>query len=117
MKYRKLDADGDMTLGHGEADYHIDTPAGVAQAVVTRLRLLAGEWFLDLAEGTPYDPAVLGKHTAETYGPVLRRRILKTEGVISLEYFEMIFDGDSRKITVIATADTVYGQTEIRGIL
>ena len=81
MRYRKLDADGDFQIGHGAADYHIDRPEGVAQAVKTRLALLAGEWFLDLTEGTPYATHVWGKHTRDTYDPILRRRILQTEGV------------------------------------
>ena len=29
MRYRKLDADGDYQMGHGGADYHVDTPDGL----------------------------------------------------------------------------------------
>ena len=57
MRYRKLDAAGDFVFGHGAADYHRDSPEAVAQAVLTRLKLHRGEWFLDRSEGTPYTPA------------------------------------------------------------
>ena len=77
MKYRKLTENGDYAFGRGGADMHADTPEAVGQAVLTRLRLFAGEWFVDLKEGTPYVPGVLGKHTQDTYDPVFRERILR----------------------------------------
>ena len=84
MKYRKLTENGDYAFGRGGADMHADTPEAVGQAVLTRLRLFAGEWFVDLKEGTPYVPGVLGKHTQDTYDPVFRERILDTEGVTGI---------------------------------
>ena len=48
MKYRKLTENGDYAFGRGGADMHADTPEAVGQAVLTRLRLFAGEWFVDL---------------------------------------------------------------------
>ena len=63
MRYRKLDARGDMIFGHGSADYYRDQPEAVAQAAVTRLRLKLGEWFADTSDGTNWDGAVLGRHT------------------------------------------------------
>lgn len=47
MKVRKLNADGDMCLGHGSADYIENTPEAVAQNVMTRLSLWSGQWFID----------------------------------------------------------------------
>lgn len=113
MKYRKLDAKGDFQMGHGDADYHVDTPECVAQAVKTRLALLTGEWFLDLAEGTPYVTHVWGKHTKDTYDPLLRRRILQTEGVTELVSYESTFDPNIRKLTVSVELNTVYGVTSV----
>ncbi len=109
MRYRKLDADGDFQMGHGPADFHADTPEGVAQAVKTRLALLAGEWFLDLMEGTPYATRVWGKRTRETYDPVLRRRILGTQGVRSLLSYTSRLDAETRRLVVTVEIDTVYG--------
>ena len=117
MRYRKLDAKNDYQLGHGPADYHVDTPECVAQAVKTRLALLAGEWFLDLAEGTPYVTHVWGKHTKDTYDPLLRRRILQTEGVTELVSYESTFDPNTRKLTVSVELNTVYGTTSVNTTL
>lgn len=117
MRYRKLDNDGDFQMGHGGADYHVDTPECVAQAVKTRLALLTGEWFLDLTEGTPYRTQVWGKHTKETYDPLLRQRILQTEGVSELVSYASTFDPQTRKLTVSAELNTVYGTTSVNTTL
>lgn len=57
MKYRKLTENGDYAFGRGGADMHGRHPGSRGAAVLTRLRLFAGEWFVDLKEGTPYVPA------------------------------------------------------------
>jgi hypothetical protein len=106
-----------MVIGHGDADYLKDTPECVAQAVVTRLRLLLGEWFLDVSEGTPYVPAVLGKHTRASYDFAIRRRILETEGVTDIEEYESLYDGETRKLTVNTKINTVYGPALVQGVL
>lgn len=117
MRYRKLDNNGDYCFGHGLADFHEDSPEAVAQAVKTRLRLFTGEWFLDSAEGTPWTQAVLGRHTAETRAPALRERILGTAGVTALTAFEAGFDGESRRLTVNAVAETLYGEAVIEEVM
>ncbi len=106
-----------MVMGHGDADYLQDVPEAVAQAVVTRLRLLTGEWFLDLTEGTPYNPAVLGKHTATSYDFALRERVLDTEGVTEILDYESIFDGETRTLTVNIYIDTVYGPIRLQEVM
>jgi hypothetical protein len=105
-----------MTIGHGDADYLKDSPECVAQAVVTRLRLLREEWFLDLTEGTPYVPAVLGKHTKDSYDFAIRRRILETEGVTEITEYESIFDGETRGLTVNVRISTIYGPAKVQEV-
>ena len=117
MRYRRLDANRDYPLGRGEADHLRDTPGTVAQAVATRLALLAGEWFLDLAEGTPYVQGVFGRHTQASYDLVLRGRILGTEGVTEILAYESRFDPDTRKLTVSTTVETVYGPADVIEVL
>ena len=117
MKYRKLDSNKDMVFGRGDVDYLENTPECVAQAVVTRLRLLRGEWFLDLTEGTPYAPAILGKHTKDSYDFAIRRRVLETEGVTEIEEYESIFDGETRGLTVSIRINTVYGQAVVQEVM
>lgn len=117
MRYRKLDNTGDYSFGHGQADFYRDSPECVAQAVLTRLRLFAGEWFLDVSEGTPWTQAVLGMHTADTRGPALRERILNTEGVTEIISFDAVYNGETRKLTVNATIGTRYGEAVITEVM
>lgn len=111
MIYRKLDADGDMTFGGGKNDFHRNVPDGVAQAVMTRLRLWRGEWFADNTAGTPWLTHVLGERTSEIRDSVIRSRIIGTPGVNRLIDYEATVDVDTRHMTVAAEIDTIYGQT------
>lgn len=117
MRYRRLDSKDDFAWGHGQADYLENSPECVAQAVVTRLRLLAGEWFLDLQEGMPYQGRVLGKHTPDTYNPIIRARILGTQGVTELVSYESLYDSEIRNLTVNVTINTVYGVATLSEVL
>ena len=84
---------------------------------MTRLRLLRGEWFLDLTEGTPYAPAVLGKHTKQTYDFAIRQRVLETEGVTAIDEYESLFDGETRRLTVNIRINTAYGPAEVQEVM
>lgn len=117
MRYRKLDQAGDMLFGDEQADFFRDQPEAVAQAVWTRLRLWAGEWFLDTAEGTPYQQAALGTNKQETIEPALRERILETQGVTEIEEFELTIDPDTRVASLSAVINTQYGSTSLIGVL
>lgn len=112
MKYRKLDADGDYTLGTGR-DFYVDSPEAVAQAVSTRLKLFQGEWFLDTTDGTPWFQDVLGKYTRATYDSVVRLRLLRTQGVLALLSFSSTYTGETRTLVQTATIDTIYGTTTV----
>ncbi len=115
MRYRALDADGDMTFGLGPRNFLVNTPEAVAQAVMTRLRLLAGEWFLDSEEGTPYTTQILGRNTEATYDQAIRERILDTQGVTALASYSSSLVG--RRLSVDATIDTIYGQATLSEVL
>jgi hypothetical protein len=106
-----------MAFGSQQADFLRDTPETVAQAVVTRLGLWMGEWFLDNAEGTPYAQAVLGKYTRQTIEPAIRQRILETDNVTAITALNLVIDPDARKATINATIDTAFGQTVIAGVV
>ena len=117
MRYRKLSSNGDYTFGNGQLNFYRNDPLGVAQAVVTRLRLWAGEWFLDLVEGTPYQINALGKHTAASADPMIRDRILNTEGVTAILAYDSYFDADNRIFHVSVTIETLYGTAQINEVL
>lgn len=114
MKYRALDANGDYQFGRSGI-LLIDSPAAVAQAIDTRLRLWTGDWFLDLQEGTPYEGQILAYGTQGTRDQVLKARILETQGVEELLAYQSSVNG--RSMTVQATVRTRYGQETINTTL
>lgn len=116
MRYRALDADGDMTFGQGGLNFLVNEPAAVAQAVKTRLRLDEGEWFLDLTEGTPYETQVLGYGTRQTRDVAIRDRILGTPGLTDIVTYSSSVDV-ARKFTVNGTANTLYGEAPIQVVV
>lgn len=117
MRYRTLDTDRDMTFGSQQADFLRDVPESPAQAVGTRLRLLSGEWFLDLAEGVPYQISALGTGKVDTIEPMIRDAVLNTQGVMAITAYDAQFDPDARTYTVALTIDTIYGAATINEVL
>ncbi len=114
MRYRKLDESDDYVFGGNLASFFIDQPEAPAQAVKTRLMLQLGEWFVDTSDGTPWKTKVLGKYTSATRDPVLRRRILGTQGVSAIALYSSQFSADTRRYDVQAEIDTIYGKTTIQ---
>jgi hypothetical protein len=104
---------GDMTFGQGSQNFLINSPAAVAQAIGTRLRLWTNEWFLDLTEGTPWLSQVLGTHTINLYDQAITQRILGTPGVVSLASYASQLNRATRKLTVEAVVNTQYGQAAL----
>lgn len=117
MRYRKLDADGDYVFGGQQADFLTNEPEAVAQAVLTRLRLLRGEWFLDVTEGMPWATDVLGKYTGGTYDAAIRQCILGTRGVAEMTGYASAVDAETRALTVAATINTIYGTITVQAKL
>ncbi len=112
MRYRALTATGDYTYGRGPANFLVDTPAVVAQAVQTRLRLFLGEWFVNLGDGVPWLTQVVGKNSKTTYDQVIRQTILDTEGVSSIVSYSSSVS-PQRRLTITAQIETIYGPTTV----
>jgi hypothetical protein len=113
MRYRPLSATGDYTFGR---PFLANSPECVAQAILTRLKLWRGEFFLDTTDGTAYLGGVLGK----PYGnpdAIIKQRILATPGVVSITSYASSMDGNTRTLTVTATVETLYGAATISEVL
>lgn len=110
MQYRTED-NGDYTFGHSR--FSKDTPETVAMAIKSRLQLWLGEWFLDDREGTPHAQKGLGKNPAQGYALAVKERILNTPGVTKITAFGLDMNTSTRKVTITATIDTLYGETSI----
>ena len=113
MRYRKLDANGDYTLGN-QAAFYVNQPEAVAQAVLTRLKLWTGEWFLNTTDGTPWMQEILGKRRVSVNpDAAIKQRILGTQGVKEITDYASSFDGNSRTLSVSCSLNTIYGTTTL----
>jgi hypothetical protein len=114
MRYRALDANGDYRFGE---PFLRDSPAVVAQAAMTRLLLWQGEWFADTSDGTPYARNILGV-TAQLHPDVyIKQRILETPGVNAIVTYASLLNPVTRRLSVTAQLDTVYGIAPLQAVL
>ena len=119
MRYRALSSTGDYTWGQGSANFLVNSPACVAQAVQTRLALDLGEWYLNTTDGTPYATEILGTGTMNLYDVAVQARILGTPGVQDIQAgsYSSTLNPATRALTIRCTIDTVYGAAEIAATL
>lgn len=111
MKYRPLSPTGDYTIGQ---PFYNNVPAAPAQAILTRLKLWQGEWFVDTSDGTPYPTEVLGeRRPGKSPDAAIQRRILGTLGVSQILSYSSQFLGNSRTLQVSASVQSIYSTTPI----
>ena len=115
MRYRALSPTGDYQFGNGQADFLINSPAAVAQAVETYLRLWLGEWYLNVNDGTPWLEGVFGYNSKDEADQTLIQTVLGVQGVQDISNWQSTVDPITRAYTSItATLDTIYGQTQLQ---
>ena len=119
MIYRLEDKEGDYTLGRGDSGW-LSGSAAVAQAIVTNLKLLLGEWWEDVNNGLPLWQSILGQPGSEinklSIDNIIRERILNTNLngtrlVYSLDDYEGKYDSNSRGYSFIAVVTTIYSES------
>ncbi len=113
MRYRKLDENGDYTFGQAAGNFYKDQPEAVSQAVLTRLRLIQAEWFLDISAGTPYNSKVLGTGTINSYDLAIQEVILNTPGVLNITDYSSGVNAE-RQAFITCTINTVYGEAIVQ---
>lgn len=96
-------------FGQQQADFWIDVPDGVAQAVATRLRLWTGSWFLNTAEGTDWSHKILANNTALSRDAELRQRVLNTPGATQLNNYSSSVNPNTRAFSASFQVDTQFG--------
>lgn len=113
MKYRKLDANGDMVFGQGNDDFLYDILA-VGQAIKTRMQLYLNTFWRDLSDGLPMFQSLLGSSGAMTnilaVDNIFSGRITGTQGVTGITFFDSDFDPGERKYTYGARVQTIYSE-------
>jgi len=114
MKYRALDDYGDSTFGSQK--FYVDTRA-VAQAILTRLRLLYGEWWEKTDEGLPLFESILGVYGGDearaAVDLLISERIQQTQGVRAIIAYESEFDPQSRGYSANCIVETIFGEFEL----
>lgn len=113
MRYRRVDESGDMVFGGDQRAFWRDVPEAPAHAVLSRLYLFLGEWFLDTSDGTAWNTRVLGKGTVDTRDPEIRARVLGTPEVAAISDYQSDLSRGDRRFTVAMTLSTSYGQATI----
>jgi hypothetical protein len=112
ITYRKLDANGDPLWGNGQGSFVSDVDA-VAQAIRTRLLLLAGEWWENLAIGTPVFQSMLGSSTSDqalqAVALLLKQRIAGSPFVTSVSEVQISRDPTTRAVSFTAHAYSPFG--------
>lgn len=104
-----LDDSGDLAIVNNDL-VMIDGAERVRQQLQIKLRLWAGEWFMDTEFGTPYLSDILGKQLS-LGGAVaaLKKSILEVDGVQTITRFEYNFNRASRSLSVDFEVTTPYG--------
>jgi len=112
MKYRELDADGDYTFGRNKFFHNIEA---VAQAIVTRMKLLYGEWWEKTDDGLPLFERILGVFVNDqqkgAIDLIISERITGAPGVNNIAKFESDFF--NRKYSAHCSINTVFGSIEL----
>lgn len=80
------------------------------QAVIRRLRLFLGEYFLDATDGTGWFSGILGKTRQDFAEAALKRRIITTPGIIGISSFSLTVEPRERRISVQASVIDVNNE-------
>lgn len=117
----KTSAAGDIVIANGRTSLAAGLDAAVIGAT-TRMRLILGEWFLNLGVGVPWlerpgvsaARAILGqRYNAAKLRSEMRRAILRTPGITEITRLEVSFAAATRTATVTWRARCVFGDTDL----
>ena len=103
MKYRRLDDNGDYRIGSNSQDFLLNDDA-VAQAIITNLKLLKGEWWEDLGKGLPLFQNILvsngSSDSIKIIDLLIKQNILSVKNVSRILSYESSYDVKTRTYTV-----------------
>jgi len=110
---RRLDSQWDPQRGQSLDNFIVDIEA-VAQIIATRLKLLQGEWFENLAEGTPVFQSLLGvSSTMRGVALILQQVILGVPYVTGIANIQVNYQPNGRLLAFSATVETRFGSIAI----
>lgn len=98
---RNFDAEtGDLVTSGAQ---FLNGREATASAIRARLKMFFGEYFLDIADGTPWFQSILGKAPQEIAEAALKQRIATTPGVVKVTQFSFNSDAQARRIDIDAS--------------
>lgn len=109
MRVRKIDPVLGRQFGGGQQSFWVNVPDAPAQCVLTRLGLWVGDWYLNVDDGTPWATQVIGRYTGSTRDAAVCARILGTPGVSQITLYSSSLNTETRRWTMNATVETLYG--------
>lgn len=121
MLYRRQDKNGDYILGQGTSQFLTGVDA-VAQAILTWIKLLYGEWWENVNEGTPLWQSILGQPGSEdnlnSIDNIIKDRILsvRQDGislVSSIDSYERTYNTNTRSYNFTAIVTTIYSESVV----
>lgn len=107
MRVSRLDNLKDWTFGKGLANYAVDSEA-IRQNVQTRLQSFANDWFLDITANIDWLNILGSKNNEQTIESEVTRVVLATEGVLSLDKYELSVNERESTITIKFT--DIFGE-------
>ena len=113
MLFRNLDADGDWIFGKGKHDYVSDS-ISIALNIRTRLLSWVGDCFFDINAGVDWLNRLGSKNQVELLKLDLRRVLLQSFGVTSIEKIDIVFT--ERNFTATYTINTIYTKAYVDSI-
>jgi Tfp pilus assembly protein FimT len=105
MRVSRLISD-DWAFGKGKANYAANSEA-IRQNVKTRLRSFTNDWFLDVTKHIDWFNILGSKNNEETIKNEVTRVVLETEGVLTLDGYELT--STKREATINIKFTDVFG--------
>lgn len=92
----------------------VDGVESVRQRVLQTLHFSRGQWFMNLAAGTPYLTSIFGRSAVPLAEQQLRSRIEALDGVDAVTEIRSEIDEDTRTLTIYITVQTEGASLQVR---
>lgn len=84
----------------------------VVQDLKVRLWVFLNEWFLDTSIGMPFYQDILIKNPdLNSIEAIIKEKIIETEDVNEIVSFDLVYDSQTRKLSVTFEVNTSFGET------
>lgn len=113
MIFRALDENGDWTFGSGKNNYLSDN-AAIGANIKTRLLSWLNDCFFDTNAGIDWLNRLGGRNQLALLELDLRRMIMQSYGVVSLDAFDIVQNGNS--VSASYTVTTIFSTKYVDSI-